>query len=81
MSKSEKDEIEEVYGLTGADVALVIAFLAFIVVWVGGWVWGLSQNIPDEPPSWWVSAIILFIIAGPAIWAGGMISHILGKDD
>lgn len=70
--------------LTGADAAVIFGLLVFILAWVGGWIWGLEvTNFPADKNDvkWWVAVFLLIIIAGPAMWAAGVIKHIVGKED
>jgi hypothetical protein len=70
--------------LSGGDAGVVIGLLVFILAWVGGCVWGLvvtTDSADYKDIEWWVAAIMIFIVVGPALWASNMIKHIIGKED
>lgn len=87
MANEEIEKVQEaasppVRRLSGGDAGVIIGLLAFILVWVGGWVWGLvaTTDLTDyQDMKWWIAVGIIAIVAGPPLWASNMIKDIIDK--
>jgi hypothetical protein len=69
--------------ISGAEAVVIIFLLFFIVGWTIGDFWVLSttdEKEIEEADDFAIFVIFLFMVI-PPIWAGGLISYILGRDD
>lgn len=61
-----------------ADAVIIVALLVFIVGWVA--LWALTWDTDDgKAVDGWVAFWVLVIIAGPPLWAGGLVKRVVGR--
>lgn len=83
----ETQEAAPVHRLSGGDAGVIVGLLAFILIWIGGCVWGFVATADAavydaavyEDIKWWTAVIIIAIVAGPPLWASNMIKDIIDK--
>ena len=69
-------DIEQKRSLSIADAIVIVALLAFILIWLFVPDWHLSKKDEKE---WLVLVIYLLIVFGPPLWAAELIGEMLRK--